>query len=205
MLLVWLYILCGVLLLFLLVAFIKITVYISFANDLRVFIRVLFFKIRIYPFKEEKVEKKPVQKKKPGKIKEAKPPRPRPPLKETLLLVKELVTEILGRFGRYIRIEEYRVKVLVATDDPAKTGVLYGAICGVLGSISVMIYRIKRRTRRAGRIYTEVNADFVSEEYELFLSVALSMRVWQLFIMGITVAKGLIKYNSLTKAEKSDT
>lgn len=201
-----LYIISGILFLFLLSLFIKVTVSVSYVGDLQVKLKIFFIPIKIYPFGEKEApEKKPVsRKKKPKAAEKQKPPKPKPPLKETLLLAKRLVYEILEKFGRYIRIEEYRVKVLVATDDMAKTGVLYGAVCGILGSISVMIDNVKRRTHRRDRIFTEVNADFLAEEPELFLSIGLSLRVWQLLSVGITAAKGLLKYNSLRKEKVNE-
>lgn len=183
--------------------FVKITVCVSYIYDLQVKIKFLLFKIKIYPL-EAKVEKRIKTKKlkKQKVVEKQKPPKPKPPIKEVLLLLKELIIEIYSKFGKYIKIEEYRVRVLVATDDPAKTGVLYGVVCAIMGNISVFINQIKRRTRREGKILTEVTPDFLAEEPELFVSVALSMRIWQLMLLGITASKGFLKYISLSKEEK---
>lgn len=200
------YIICGLLILFLLFLILKITISVSYVNDLQVKLKVLFLTFTLYPTepKEEKQkEKKPEKPKKPGHIKQ-KPPKPKPPLKETLLLVKDILRELIEKTGRYLTLEEYRVKVLVATDDPAKTGVLYGAVSGILASISVMIDRLKRRTRKKDRFYTEVKADFLAEEPEIYIRIALSMRVWQMFSIGITASKGLLQYFSLQKEFAKD-
>lgn len=199
------YIICGLLLIFLLTLCIKLTVAVSYVNDLQVKLKVLFLTFTLYPAepKDEKKAAKSVKEKKPEK-KKPKPPKPKPPLKETLLLVKDIVKELTEKSGRYLKLEEYRVKVLVATDDPAKTGVLYGAVSGILGSISVFVDRLKRRTRKKGKIYTEVKADFLAEEPEVFIQIALSMRIWQMFSLGITASKGLLKYFSLKKEFAKD-
>jgi hypothetical protein len=118
--------------------------------------------------------------------------------------VKDIVKELTEKSGRYLKLEEYRVKVLVATDDPAKTGVLYGAVSGILGGISVLVDRLKRRTRKKGKIYTEVKPDFLAEEPEVYIRIALSMRVWQMFSIGITASKGFLKYLSLQKEFAKD-
>jgi len=196
-----LYIIGGIIILFLLSLLIKITVSVSYINDLQVKVKILFIKIKLFPFEKEIKQKKKTEVKKEKHIstKKQKPPKPQPPLKDTLLLIKDLVVEIIEKFGKYIKIEEYKVKVLVATDDPAKTGILYGVVSGILGSVSVIIDRIKRHTHKKGRIYTEVKPDFFAEESELYFSAALSLRVWQLLSMGITASKGLLRYNSLRK------
>lgn len=200
-----LYIFAGFFLLFLLSLWMKITVCVSYINDLQVRVKLLFFKIRVYPFKEEEREEQAEPKKKRHlKQKKQKPPKENPSLKDTILLIKELLIEIIDKFGRYIRLEEYRMKVLVATDDPAKTGVLYGVVCGALASISVFIDQLKNRTHKKNEIFTEVTPDFIADEPELSVSVALSLRVWQLLSMGITASKSLLKYNSLRK-EASDS
>ncbi|HOJ47311.1 MAG TPA: DUF2953 domain-containing protein [Bacillota bacterium] len=195
------YIICGLLILFLLFLIAKLTFSVSYVNDLQVKLKVLFLTFTLYPLEPEEVkkkEKKQKKPKKPGHIRQ-KPPTAKPPLKETLLLVKDIVAELIEKSGRYLKLEEYRVKVLVATDDPAKTGILYGAVSGILGSISVMIDRLKRRTHQKNRIYTEVKADFLAEEPEIYIRIALSMRVWQMFSLGITASKGLLQYFSLKK------
>lgn len=200
-----LYIIGGILILFLLSLFIKLTIKISYANDLQIKLKILFFTIKIYPLKDKEEKEKEAAEKKKRKLKEKhKPPKPKPALRETFVLLKEFLTEIIEKFGRYARLEEYRVKVLVASDNPAKTGILYGFVSGVLGNLSVLLNRIKRRTRKEGKIYTEAKADFLAEEPELFLSIALSMRIWQMFSMGISASKGLLRYNSLQKEKSED-
>ncbi|HBR32818.1 MAG: DUF2953 domain-containing protein [Eubacteriales bacterium] len=196
---VWLYIIGGFLILLLLFLFMKVTIRVSYIGDLQVWIRFLFIKLKIYPLKEKAEEKAPPIAKKQKKPKEPKPEKPKPPLAETINLIKELFIEIITKFGRYIKLEEYRIKVLVATDDPAKTGVLYGIVCGTLGSVSVFIDRLKKRTRKKGRIYTEVTPDFIAGQSELYVSAAMSMRIWQFFSMGITATRGFLRYNSLRK------
>ena len=200
------YIICGLLLLFLLFLITKLTVSVSYVNDLQVKLKVLFFKFTLYPTepKEKKVKiKKEAKEKKPVRKKQ-KPPKPKPPLKDILLLVKDIVKELTEKTGKYLKLEEYRVKVLVATDNPAKTGVLYGVASGILGGISVMMNRIKRRTHKKDKLYTEVKADFLAEEPEISIQIALSMRVWQMFLIGITASKGFLKYLSLQKEFAKD-
>ncbi|HAN22033.1 MAG: hypothetical protein A2Y15_01275 [Clostridiales bacterium GWF2_36_10] len=193
-----LYVIGGILVLFFLLLLTKVTVNISFLNDFQVMVKILIFKIKLYPIDEK--EEKPIKLKEKKKVaKKQKDPKPKPPIKELLLLLKDLIIEIYSKFGKYIKIEECRIKVLVASDDPARTGVLYGVVCGILGSVSVYIDKIKRRSYKKGRIFTEVKPDFIAEEPELFVSVAFSMRVWQLMSIGITASKGFLKYNSLGK------
>ena len=199
-----LYITGGIIAFLLLLSLVKVTVKLSFVNDLQVRLKILFISIKIYPLKAAEPKKAAPAKKKPPAPAKPRPEKKTPPIKDILHLVKELVAESYSKFRHYIRLEEYRVKVLVATDDPAKTGVLYGAVCAALGALSVVTDRIKRRSKKKGRFYTEVTPDFIAEQPELFLSVALSLRIWQLASMGATAAKGLLKYNSLSKGVNKD-
>jgi hypothetical protein len=201
--LVAVYIISGIIFLFLLFLLVKVSVVISYVNDLQVKLKILFLTFTLYPAKiKEKAEKVTPEEKKQIKEKKQKQPKPKPPIKDTLLLVKDIIEQLTGKFGRFIKLEEYKVKVLIATDEPAKTGILYGLASAIVGSISVFVDAIKRRTHRKDRIYSEVKADFLAEEPEIFIKAALSLRVWQMSSMGITASKGFLKYLSLQKERK---
>ncbi len=198
----WLYILIGIALLTLLFLWTKATVHVSYKQEeIGVKLKFGLFRFNLYPPKEEeKIEKKPkVKKKKPPKKKPK--DKVKPPLKEVIHLVKDLVVETIHKFGKYLRLEEYRVKILVATEDPAMTGVIYGVVSGVLGSIAVYVQNLPRKTNNKKLIYTEVKPDFIATDYELFVSFAVSLRVWQLMSLGVTGGRGLLRYTALTKKE----
>lgn len=199
-----LYIIAGILLFFALLLFIKIKVRVSFCGDIEVVLKALFFKFSLYPGKEKKPKKAPPREEKPKEIpqKKPKPPRAKLALRDALTLIKELITEFISKFGKYLKLEEYRVRLLVATPDPADTALLYGAASAALGSISVLVYSLKRKSRKKGAFSTEIKPDFLAEQPELFFSAALSIRVWQLFSVGITATRAWLKYLSLTKPAK---
>lgn len=201
-----LYILLSILLLIFLAAFIKITVFFSYCTQPQLEVKIGFVKIRILPPKDEKEPKK--QKKgKPSpqapKEKKEKPPRRKPPLKELVGSLKEYLIEAVQKMGKYVNVESYRVKILVAGDDPAATALIYGGVCAALRPLEAFIRSIRGGRKNAKKITTEIETDFLAEDFEIDFSASFSIRIWQTFSLGITGGKALMQFLSMTKPIKT--
>lgn len=147
-------------------------------------------------------QKPPKKQKKPKKAKqkEQKPPKlsEKPSLPEIITAFKELACGILSRFARHLKVEEFRLRVLVASDDAAKTAMEYGAVCSAAHSIESFVTAAKRK--RAGKILVQVECDFLAEKPEIDAELCLSVRIWRLLVIALFAAKPLYEAVGLLKA-----
>ena len=179
-----LWIILAVLALLILLLLVKVTVRISYCRDIRVTVKYLFLEFCVLQKdltaknkEEKKAEHKKTEKKKEKK-KKKKPEKElvRPPLSELLPAAEEAVKKVLKRLGKTVRLEHARLRCCAATDDPSKTAIVYGAVSAAAGNIFVLLKSIKRRSHKGGSIDFKVEPDFIAEDFDLDLDIALSAR-----------------------------
>lgn len=144
-----LYIILGILLLLFLITLIRVQVFATYADDLTLTLKILFFKIPILPQKEK--PKKPEKEKKPKEEKQ-KPEKKDEENKEkkpsflSRLKDKKGVTGILSLFTSIARIaagalkglfshiviKKMDVGIALSGEDAASAAVNYGRVCSVL-------------------------------------------------------------------------
>ena len=181
------YIILGVIALLLLLLMIKVTVKVDYCRDIEVSLKYLFISYTVFRSGEEKgghksgdtgkKKKKPEKKGEKDKKKKggkSEPELVRPPLGELVPAVRDELGRVLKKLGKSARLEKARFHCLVATDDPAKTAVLYGAISGAAGDIFGMLSKLKRRSKRKGTVDFLVEPDFIAEKFDLLLDIRVS-------------------------------
>ena len=150
-----LWVFLGILLFFVFLLSLKATVTICYADEVKLYVKVLFLKISILP-KKKKYWKSSMSAKKAKKIREGrkkkaekdriakkekaikkeqkkleKAKKPKKSMSEILDLVQlicHLVSAVIRRFFHHLRIDVARLRVKVATGDAATTAIAYGAI-----------------------------------------------------------------------------
>lgn len=133
-----------------------------------------------------KASKKPASakaaKKKPSSAEQKPPQKAKRNLRHLLRLVLAVAKVFMGRFGRYLRIKAANVEISVASDDPAKTAVLYGAVYAgaetffdAFGGLPPM--------RRVKKSDIALYADFCSEKPHVKGKFTFTLQVWHLFAM----------------------
>lgn len=190
-----LYIICGVLLLLGMILLIRVKAGISLCNDVVLTVKLLFitlsFKLdkdsRLQFEKKDKKEKKQKQKK-PSKSDDIVPTE-KAELPVVLGRLKAIVAKILNKFGRYVCIERFIIKLRVASDDPAKTAVLYGGASAFVSSLFALVMAHKNRTSDTKKLFFELTPDFISEKPDYFIDIMLSLRVWHILSTGLTAWK----------------
>lgn len=154
--------------------------------------------------KKKAKEASPETKKEPDKKakKEPKPPKltEKPPLTEIVTAFKDLAVGILTRFARHIRLDELRLRVLVASDDAAKTAMEYGTICAAAGAVRSVAEGMRRVDLH--RVRVEVECDFLAETPEIDAELCVSMRIWRLALIALFASRPLIEALELVKAYK---
>lgn len=141
------------------------------------------------PKKKKKKEKKP---KKPAKIKE------QPSLTELIASFRDLLVGLVRGFKRHLKIEELRLRVLVASGDAATTALEYGAVCTLVEPIYPLAMQAHRV--RKDRVQVGVECDFLAEKPEVDAEFCLSIRVWRIYWIALCSTRSLIRALSLLKA-----
>lgn len=192
-----LYIILGIIALVALLLCMRVGINIVLEDELRVYLRVLFFKLRIYPQRSKKYKKKKQkQKKKKAEtvIRESgDAPKKKPPLTDTIKTAAELVRTFSAAFARHLHVKLAVVNIRVATGDAASTAILYGAVSGAVACLVDAIDEITNLSSLHGSEIS-VEPDFLSERTQALLNITLSLRV----IGALSVlAKTLFRYLSL--------
>ena len=208
--------LCLVLLLFVVPIRIICTVNTAGKVDFSLALRVLFVKIGIFPRKKRlpdlrrfrrgaleklyekqrrKAEKKAKDKEKRAARKEMKKkaaeksghPRKKRGVRHILRLVTALTEALLGRFGRYLRVDIAYFDITAASKDPANTAILYGWIWAAMENFWGLI----QNTRMFGRVKKNsisIYADFLAEKPSVRGKITFSIALWQ--VMALLIAGG---------------
>ena len=163
--------------------------YVYYDGEFRLAVRVLFIKFRI-PLDKAKADKKPKKKKKP------KPKRPQKTetagknFLSQLSYIKELVASAYTHIVKAFRIKRFRADITVASEDPFKTAMLFGAVNAtaftIVSAIDALITVDKRDI--------SVSADYNSEKTIVYVDVIMRTFLFKLLIGLILFAiDGTIK------------
>ncbi|MGI6717025.1 MAG: hypothetical protein ACOX3X_07550 [Eubacteriales bacterium] len=191
-----LYIILGILLLFAALLLVKISFRICYCGQLLISFKVGFIKkdFSLLEKKEVKIKEEPEI---PQRVKKAKKEEEKVPLKQIIPIIKETLTLLFEKTKRHIFLEKYILKITVATEDPAQTGIIYGIVAGGAASLLRMVEGIRNKSKKQGQIYTEVKPDFIAEKPDIYIDIILSTRVWRGLSMALTLSEGYTKYKKL--------
>lgn len=190
-------ILCVILLLLVFVLFTPILVrVIREAEGLCVRLRVGPVKLQIYPpKKEEKGDKPPEEKKEPKEKKPKEKPakKRKPPTAEQILYLLEVLPPVLGRalrrVSRRVRIGPLKIWLLLSTADPADTALLYGRVEAALMAALPILHRHLQIRDQDIRVYP----DFEENGMACRLDIGVSIRLWDLLVIGLCAGTGGLK------------
>ena len=148
------------------------------------------------PSEGEKPRKK--KKKKPKKRKKPARPAAEPTLTDLLTAFLDLLGGLLRDFKRHLCVDCFRLRVLLASDDAAKTALAYGAVCPLVyeaGELALQAKRVKREN-----VNVSVECDFLADKPEIDAELALSVRVWRLGVVGLRALRKVLHALSLMRA-----
>ena len=125
-------------------------------------------------------------------------------LLENLGFLREIVTMLLGKSAKHIRLRASRIIITVATDDAAKTAILFGAVNQAVVALIELLDQAKKWHRlRDSEI--SVKADFTAEKSTADISITLSLRVWQMLSILFHTALSYIKGKTKSKSTKKQS
>lgn len=183
-------------LLLLLLLLLKISICVKYDDGIFVVLKLLFLSFTLFPKKEKidlkefsakginkKLKKDAVhiekKKKSESKKKENKQKKKKvSDVTEAIKLISELLSRIVGRFFKYLRVKVARIRVVIATDDAAKTALQYGlAVQGVQYVVTLLENVSNFSVEKNG--YISVDCDYCSEKPILDVDISFSIRAWQ--------------------------
>jgi len=202
-----------------LIGMISANIIIGYRDEFFLTVRVLFIKIRIVPKKKkkprisaftakgyrkklEKLEKKRLKKEQKKAEKQAKKeqkkqnkgtkeekPKEKRDIAETVGLITDVVSGLLGSFGKHLRIKSERLHITLASNDAAKTALLYGSTAQALSWLLEILNRVTDFTYDPGEFSLDV--DFLSDRIKADILIVFRIRVWHVFAM---LGRTLVSY-----------
>ena len=168
-------------------------------------VTVLAGPVRILVFPRPKKEKKKKEKPKPEKKKTA-PSEKEPPKKEKaggsltdfLPLVK-LALELLNCFRRKLRVDNLRLKLVLAGDDPCDLAVNYGRAWAALGNLLPRLERGLGIRKRDLNVECDFTADSTVVTAGLDITITLGRLIALAVVYGL---RGLKEFLSISKKRK---
>ena len=174
----------------------KIILRIKYDDKLIAYIRILFIKIPLYP-KEERKKRYPhsMSRRKAKKIKESLSKKEKKPSKKSkdekeksekkdkndilsiISIITAFVKNFLKKFLNSARIKVAKLHVTVATDEAAKTAVMYGAVSQSVNVLFPMLEGIKNFKKLPKEKDLSVEPDFLSDKSRIDADITLYVRV----------------------------
>ncbi|MBE6657398.1 MAG: DUF2953 domain-containing protein [Ruminococcaceae bacterium] len=153
--------------------------------------------------KEKKTQKKELkQKKQEDRAKKTGYTPKKRGVRHIIKLVLALTRALLGRFGRYLRVDIAYLEITAATGDAANTAILYGWLWAAMENF----WNLLSKTRMFGRIRKDsisIYADFLAEKPSVRGKIIFSIALWQLF--ALLIAGGGAALSVETEARKNET
>ena len=189
------YILLGIAIFIGLVLSLRVNLHIRYENELKVYIKILFFKIEILPNTSKIFDGFKKNKEKPTHIiKDIKDAdTSSESIVDKLNTIRDILSILSESFHKHLHVKLSKIHVRVATGEAAKTAILYGAISTAVACIIAVIDDITN-LKPIKNSSVSVEPDFLSEKTKIKLNISLYMS-----IAGIisVLMSSFIKYYSL--------
>lgn len=177
-----LYILLGIVLFICLILSLRIKLQIIYEDELKVYLKILFFKIQILPDKNKKFNISKFKRKKKQSspayilkdIKEAEPTSDS--IIDKLNSVREIISIFFDSFHKHLHVKLTKIHVKVASSDAAKTAILYGTASTAVACVVDLIDEITN-LHRLKESSISVEPDFLSDKTDIKLNIMLYISV----------------------------
>lgn len=211
---------------------VKATVTVIYNEELTLFVRVLFVKIKILPKsnkkrgphsmstgKAEKIRRKLKKKSEKKKLKakekkrrkqekkeNVKPSENKKSLSEIIEIIRmitDVVKTALKVFFGHIRIKVARLHVNVATGDAATTAIAYGAVSQAVFYLFDVLELPKNVSKPDVRDFS-VNADYLSDKITADIKISFSVRLWHVLHTAFAALGKALKHLLKIKAKQEN-
>ncbi len=198
----------------------RIRVQLTFADGkINAYLRVLFLKIKLYSDKKSKIKKsdykikkfrrrrdkvlKKYRIKKASKkpIKKGTQRKQRSPL-ALINSLKIILGDSLRLFGKYHRIEKFKVKITVGGADAAKTAINYGYVISSLQFLVTFLEGFGNLDKTKNKSASVV-PDFGDGKWGADVDIIEAVRVIHILKIGFAALKGYLKSKNVNKPKKT--
>ena len=193
---------------FLFVAFIlsiKIKLIVAYDDSFSAYIRILFFKIPLFPSsKKEKGVKKEKKKKKKATAKRAKDEKEKKEKKslspsgilKLISLMSDVVLGLLKDFFRKIHFRFIKVHADIGCEDASKTAIAYGSVTQSVAYFIELLDNVSNvEVSRASSI--DIRANFISQKSWAEINCVLYIRVISILTLGIKAIKAFFIFTNI--------
>ena len=211
----------------------KATVCITYKDEVSLFVKVLFIKIKILPKskkkkgphsmsakKAEKIKKKLLAKKEKKKQRALEKQRKKTEKKQGVSSAKQnkksiseildmihMITDIakavIKTFFGHLRIKVSRLHINVATGDAASTAIAYGAVSEAVFYLYAVLQPLDGISL-PDRKDVSVTADYLSDASTADVKIYFSIRIWHVLHVALVALKKLISHLIKMKSKKTD-
>ncbi len=109
-----------------------------------------------------------------------------------LSLARGVVFPLVKRFSKSLRADVYRIHLIIATGDAAKTATTYGIACAAVADLLELLGKGKLLTYKKGAI-VKVTPDFVSEKSRIDVKIRLRLRIRHILALPFGAIGDFIK------------
>ena len=178
----------------------RATINIVYEDQLKIYLKVLFLKFRLYPERKKKFnirayEKKQKKELNPLNIKliDSSKANAKTDIVDNIKTISSILSVLFKTFTKHLHVKLAKIHIKIATPDAAQTAILYGAASASLAYVVELLDSYtKLHTIKERSIYIE--PDFLSEKSEIKINISLSLSV---FGALVTIINTVIKYYTL--------
>ena len=207
-------VLCSIALIIALLLSSRIALRIKYADGLKVYLKILFITLQLYPIKERKKRyRHSMSKRKAEKIKKSLQKKPKKEKKKKskkdkkkkegdkeeaqiskddvlsiISIVLTFVKSFVARFTHSVRLKASRLKIVVASEDAATTAITYGAVTQAINVLFPLLDKIKTVKKLPRGKELSVRADFTTDTPSIEIDVEIYVR----FAKAIRIVLGAI-------------
>ena len=160
----------------------RVRLHIVYSDKLYVYLGILFVKIKLFPSENKKKKPKKQSKKKEEykmpilkDIKDAQPTSDS--LVDKINSVGEIISIFFKAFKKQLNVKLAKIHITIATDDAAKTAIMYGAVSGAVACIIDLIDEITN-LKELKKSSISIEPDFVSDKSNIDLNIVLSISIF---------------------------
>ncbi len=108
----------------------------------------------------------------------------------------------ITRLGKHLRIDFYKIRIVVASPDAARTAIAYGVVIGAAQNLwALLVSTGNLHTHRKSVL--SVDTDFTKTEPEVEVKLGFSLRVWQMTDIFFRAALEYLKEDEADNDENS--
>ena len=211
-----------IILFFALILSLKAKITVVYDGEVALFGKVLFIKIKILPKKKKKgphsmsekkahkIKQKLLEKQKKKKLKQQQKKQEKEAKKhdkehgvkekkslsdilDIIGMVKNIVSVVIKRFFKHLRVDVARLKIKIATGDAATTALAYGAVSQAAMYLFTVLAPVKGFSFPKEKD-TDISCDYLSDTTTIDIKISFSIRVWHVFHIGFGALGEFIKH-----------